>query len=76
MGSLSLRRPSCLLLDLQLPGMTGIELLQRFAELDDAPPVVMITGSDDQCLRDQCMVLGAKRYLRKPVDCDKLLEAD
>jgi FixJ family two-component response regulator len=75
LGSLSLRTPSCLLLDLQLPGMTGIELLQRFAELDNAPPVVVITGSDDQCLLDQCLALGAKQYLRKPVDCDKLLEA-
>ena len=75
LSSLSLRRPRCVVLDLHLPGMTGIELLQRFAELDDPPPVVMLTASDDRCLRDQCMALGAKRYFRKPVDCLAVLEA-
>ena len=75
LSSLPLRRPHCVVLDLHLPGMTGIELLQRFAELDDPPPVVMLTASDDRCLRDQCMALGTKRYFNKPVDGNALLEA-
>ena|SRR5688572_8065504 len=69
------RRPRCVILDLQLPDISGVELLERFAKLADAPPVVVITGNDDPCVRDQCVALGAQRYLRKPLDCDALLEA-
>lgn len=68
-------RPDCVILDLQLPGMTGTELLRRFSVFADAPPVVVITGSDDECLRHDCIALGAKRYFRKPLDCDALLDA-
>ena len=73
--SLSLGRPDCVVLDLQLPGMSGVEVLQRFSGLEDAPPVVVITGNDEGQLREQCMALGSKRYFRKPLDCDALLEA-
>ena len=73
--SLSLGRPDCVILDLQLPGMTGVELLRRFSVLADPPPVIVITGNDDVGLREQCAALGSKRYFRKPLDCDALLEA-
>ena len=75
LSSLSLQIPRCVVLDLHLPDMTGLELLQRFAELDEAPPVVVITGNDDPCLRDRCLALGTRCYLSKPIDCDALLEA-
>ena len=74
-ATLAARTPHCVFLDLQLPGISGVELLERFAELEDAPPVVVVTGTDDSRVRDRCMALGAKRYLRKPLDCDALLEA-
>jgi FixJ family two-component response regulator len=73
--SLSVRTPRCVVLDLQLPGMTGVQLLERFAELDDPPPVVVITSNDEQRVQDQCLALGTKRYFRKPIDCDALLDA-
>jgi FixJ family two-component response regulator len=75
LGSLAARTPRCVVLDLQLPGISGVELLERFAELKDAPPVVVITGADDPRVRARCMALGAQRYFRKPLDCDALLEA-
>ena len=75
LSSLSLGRPDCVVLDLQLPGMTGVELLRRFTALADPPPVIVITGNDEAQLRGQCMALGSKRYFRKPLDCDALLEA-
>jgi FixJ family two-component response regulator len=74
-SSLPLGRPDCVVLDLQLPGMTGVELLRRFSVLKDPPPVIVITGNDEVELREQCMALGSKRYFRKPLDCDALLEA-
>ena len=75
LSSLSLQTPRCVVLDLHLRDMTGMELLRRFAKLADAPPVVVITGNDDRRLRDQCMALGTRRYLSKPIDCDALLGA-
>jgi FixJ family two-component response regulator len=75
LSSLAVRRPRFVILDLQLPSMSGVELLERFAKLADAPPVVVITGNEDPCVRDQCIALGAQRYFRKPLDCTALLEA-
>ena len=75
LSSLPRCRPRCVILDLQLPGLSGVELLERFAKLADAPPVVVITGNDDPIVREQCIALGAQRYFRKPLDCDALLEA-
>lgn len=73
--SLAVRKPSCVVLDLHLPGMTGVELLRRLAARDDSPPVVVITAYDDERTENQCKSLGSKRYFRKPIDCDALLDA-
>ena len=75
LDSFATRKPRCIILDLQLPDMSGVELLERFATLPDAPPVVVITGDDDPRVRDRCIALGAQRYFRKPLDCEALLEA-
>ena len=75
LSSLSQWRPDCVFLDLQLPGMTGNELLRRLSVFANPPPVVVITGNDDECLRDECIALGARHYFRKPLDSDALLEA-
>ena len=75
LSSLSQWRPACVILDLQLPVMTGQELLRRLSVFANPPPVVVITGNDDECLRDECIALGARRYFRKPLDSDALLEA-
>lgn len=75
LSSLATRKPRCVFLDLQLPELSGVELLERFAKLEDLPPVVVITGTDDPGVRSQCIALGAQRYFRKPLDCDALLAA-
>ena len=41
----------------------------------DPPPVVVITRNHDEGLSDECIALGARRYFRKPLDSDALLEA-
>jgi FixJ family two-component response regulator len=67
--------PDCILLDLQMPGMTGVELQQRLLELKEAPPVIIITAHDDPQTRARCLALGAVRYLRKPIEADHLIDA-
>jgi FixJ family two-component response regulator/signal transduction histidine kinase len=64
----------CILLDQQMPGMTGMELLQQLAGAGGAPPVVFLTGHGDVEAGVQAMKLGAMDFLSKPVDVRKLRE--
>lgn len=71
--SLSERTPDCVVLDLQMPGMTGLELLKLISKMPTPPPVIVITADDAKRTQDECKALGTKHYLRKPVDCATLL---
>ena len=62
----------CILLDQQMPGMTGMELLQQLAGGAGVPPVVFLTGHGDVEAGVQAMKLGAMDFLSKPVDVRKL----
>lgn len=73
--SLSVRVPDCLILDLQMPAMTGLDLQQRLRELDYRLPVIVITAHDDAERRNRCLAMGASHYLRKPLEGDELLSA-
>jgi FixJ family two-component response regulator/signal transduction histidine kinase len=64
----------CILLDQQMPGMTGMELLQQLAGAGGAPPVVFLTGHGDVEAGVQAMKLGAMDFLSKPVDVGNLRE--
>src|SRR5215203_1877107 len=66
--SLRERVPDCVVLDLQMPRMTGVELQQHLLALGDPPPVIIITAHDEPKTRERCLELGAVRYLRKPFD--------
>lgn len=68
LGSIAQSLPRCVLLDLQLGDMSGIEVLQQLQNLQDHLPVVVITSNDEQRIHDQCMALGAEHYFRKPLD--------
>lgn len=61
-------QPDCLILDLHMPGMTGMMLLRKLAHRIDAPPVIVMTAFDDRHVYEECMSLGARHYLRKPID--------
>jgi FixJ family two-component response regulator len=74
LASLADATPDCLVLDLQMPEMNGLELQQHLAENGIRLPVVVITGHDEPGMRAQCMAAGASTYLRKPLD-DKVLLA-
>lgn len=66
--------PACLVLDLQLPGTTGLELQQQLVS-GDAPPIVFITGHGDVPSTVRAMKAGAIEFLSKPFDQEELLRA-
>jgi FixJ family two-component response regulator len=66
--------PACLILDLQLPGFSGLELQQELAA-GDAPPIVFITGHGDVPSSVRAMKAGAIEFLPKPFDEQELLQA-
>lgn len=68
-------RPDCLVIDLQMPGMTGLELQQHLTRTGVHLPVVVITGHDQPGMRAQCIAAGVSTYLRKPLDDSVLLDA-
>jgi FixJ family two-component response regulator len=63
-----------LVLDLNLPGMSGCDLLKRLAEEDLHIPVIVVTAFDDAQNRETCREYGVKAYLRKPVDGEALID--
>lgn len=70
-------RPAIILLDLNLPGMTGRELLQHIKvepRLNDIPVIVLSTSGDAGDMRT-CYALGAAGYIRKPIQPARLVAA-
>ena len=66
--------PCCLVLDVTLPGLNGLELQQRLAERADMP-IIFITGHGDVPMSVQAMKAGAVEFLTKPFKDDVLLDA-
>ncbi|MBS1159552.1 MAG: two-component, sigma-54 specific, transcriptional regulator, Fis family [Proteobacteria bacterium] len=69
---LDLFKPDVVLLDYQLPGMNGIEMLAALRKIDPAIKVVMLTGQGSVDLAVQAMKLGATDFLTKPVVLEKM----
>jgi FixJ family two-component response regulator len=63
---------TCLLLDVRMPGMTGIELQQHLVTQDDTIPVIMISGHADVPAAVRAMKNGASDFLSKPVGGEEL----
>ena len=68
-------RPGCLVLDLRMPGMSGIELQERLARQETTLPVIIITGYGDVPTAVRAMRTGAVDLLEKPFDGEVLLES-
>jgi FixJ family two-component response regulator len=64
---------SCLITDIQMPGMSGIELQRQLSATQTGLPVIMITARPDQGLEDQARANGAFCFLRKPFEADALI---
>jgi FixJ family two-component response regulator len=73
--SLATDRPSCVILDLHMPGLSGFELQGRLRDAPQPLPVVVITGHDTPEAQKRAQAGGAVAYLRKPVDDQLLLDA-
>jgi FixJ family two-component response regulator len=67
------KKMACLILDVRLPGMSGIELQRRLSENGDAIPIIFVTAHGDASLREVVMKAGAAGFLNKPVRSDTLL---
>jgi FixJ family two-component response regulator len=67
--------PSCLVLDVQLPGLSGLDLQRRMAEVNLEIPIIFITGHGDVPTSVRAMKAGAVEFLTKPFGDDDLLTA-
>ena len=68
-------RPQCLLLDLQMPGLSGTDVQRALNRVGAHIPVVIITAHDSPGAREECMREGAVAYLCKPLDERVVLDA-
>jgi FixJ family two-component response regulator len=67
--------PSCLILDLQLPGLSGLDLQKRMADVGLEIPIVFLTGHGNIPASVQAMKAGAVEFLTKPFDEQELVQA-
>jgi FixJ family two-component response regulator len=67
--------PGCILLDVQIPGLSGPDLQGRLRELGSWLPIVFLTGHPDTPTTVRTIKAGAEDFLTKPVESEKLLGA-
>ena len=73
LASGSARKAACLIVDLQLPGITGLELQDRLAAADNRVPIVFVSAQGTQANREKAMSRGATGFLSKPFRRDDLV---
>ena len=65
----------CIITDVRMPELSGVDLLRRLKELKVAMPVIVITGHGDVQLAVEAMKVGAEDFIEKPFDDERLLNA-
>jgi RNA polymerase sigma factor (sigma-70 family) len=68
-------RPGCLVLDVRLKGMSGLDLQQRLAQVPIHPPVIVVTGHGDVPMAVRAVKAGAVDFIEKPFNDQTLLDA-
>ena len=68
-------RPGCLILDLRMPGLSGLDVQTRLGEVQETLPIVFVTGHGNVPTSVRAMKGGAVDFLQKPFDDDELLAA-
>jgi FixJ family two-component response regulator len=66
---------ACIIIDIRMPGLTGLDLQRRLKALGIRIPVIVISASDDIQVREEARELGAVAFFRKPIDDQALLDA-
>lgn len=75
LGTATAHLAACLVLDIHLPGLSGLELGRRLAASGRVPPVIFITAQDDDSAREEARQLECLAYFRKPFEGAALLDA-
>jgi FixJ family two-component response regulator len=70
-----LEQTRCLILDVAMPGMSGLDLQEELNRRGQAIPIIFITGQKDEDIRERALRQGAVRFLYKPFSDDALLDA-
>ena len=66
--------PSLVTMDIDMPGMNGLEAAKKIKELDHKAKIVMVTSSNKAELKDQANKIGTLGYITKPFDAEKINE--
>lgn len=66
--------PSCVILDLHLPGSSGLSVLRQLADARFTPPVLVMSGQSDIAMAVEAMKLGAQDFLEKPFSASVMIE--
>jgi FixJ family two-component response regulator len=75
LDSLRTRVPECVILDYQMPGLTGREVQRQLGLAQVRTPIIVVTAHDQPALREQCLADGAVAYLSKPLQRERLVGA-
>ena len=75
LASTPLPQPDCFVLDIQLGGMSGLELQRHLRKLGARAPIIFVTAHDGPAFRDQAQKAGCSAYFSKPVQGEALLDA-
>lgn len=75
LASLAARHPACVILDVHMPGLSGLDVQARLQAAHIRLPIVFITASDDLALGSLALAAGGVHLLRKPFSNDELLAA-
>jgi FixJ family two-component response regulator len=75
LAALDAELPDCLILDLQMPEMSGLEVQKILVSRGIEIPTIIITSNTDAVIREGCMAAGAIAYLSKPVRREDLFKA-
>jgi FixJ family two-component response regulator len=74
LASANIAETACLILDIRMPGMSGLELQQRLAAMGHATPIIFVTAYPEERIRRQALSSGALCVLSKPFDDEELLD--
>jgi FixJ family two-component response regulator len=67
-------QPGCVILDVQMPGMTGLDVQQQLVKSHKTVPVIFITAHDDVAAREKALAAGAVAFIRKPFQDEILIK--